>query len=123
MEDKRKAWAAFIKKLMMKHNLSLRGMVSRTDELVSRQAIMRWLSGSIPTYHTAIDLLKNFSREEAIEGLEIAGYPIPDDWKEENLYKPDQVVVKLRKSGRISEETIKQVEEILSEVKNNHTEN
>lgn len=76
------AWGTCIRVLLARHNLSLGAAAAKTGKPELKSYLSRWCKGHIPQYMAAIDFLEHFPREEAIECLQAAGYPIPAEWSE-----------------------------------------
>lgn len=81
MVDAGRAWGEAIKRLLQTHKLSLKGAAVRGGYTVSRTYISEWMDGKIPQYRTAVEFLSHFPKDEAMECLKAAGYPVPEDWQ------------------------------------------
>jgi hypothetical protein len=82
MESTNQRWGRAIKSLLENHGLSLRAAAQKVGRPALRTYLADWIAGQIPQYRTEIDFLEHFPRQEAIECLDAAEYPVPREWHE-----------------------------------------
>jgi hypothetical protein len=118
MKSGSQEWARCIQKMLDAHDLSDRGAAVKAGRPSLRTYIGEWKNGQIPQYKTAVDFLEHFPKEEAIECLQAAGYPIPDEWREEESPTPEQAIRDLRTTyDQLTDEQISYVEDLINEIK------
>lgn len=90
-------WANAISELLDRHGLTIRGAAVKAQRPSLRTYLADWVKGQVPQYNTAVDFLRHFPRQEAIDCLRAGGFPIPDEWREdvEDELPPD-VMIALR---------------------------
>jgi hypothetical protein len=120
MQKRNVEWSKCIEELLKRHNLTLRGAEVYSDHAVTRSYISEWMHGKVPQYQAAVSFLEHFPREEAIECLKAAEYPVPDEWREEIPLSPtpEQLMYALRTTyDQLSDEQREYVEKFVKDKK------
>jgi hypothetical protein len=104
-------WSRFIRDLLDKYNLTYRAAQKKTNSAVSASTIFSWTEDwIIPGYMKAREFLEFFP-EERDQGMIIAGYSVPDEWKQpkDSMELLDEALLRMRRSGKLTDEGREQV--------------
>lgn len=120
VESRSELWRRRIADLLRRHGLTTRTAEEWCKFEVSSTWIGAMIRGKIPLYETAAKFLNYFPRDEAVECLKAAGFPIPEEWTEVICERPFLTIVSEPDSQPLTQEAKKEVMEAVTEILAKH---
>jgi hypothetical protein len=110
-------WGQCITELLDRHGLSTRAAEMKSNRAATSTYIGSMKKGTVPSYQVAVAFLGVFPKDEAVKCLEIAGYPVPQEWLQEMEDQLEALDIFLRRGSNFSPEEIEEVKASYQRVK------